>query len=52
MPLASSTAHIIQMPSDSTAVQRYVEDMLGDTHRLNARVKDVIYGHDQWAYRI
>ena len=51
VPLASGTAHIIQMPSHSTAVERYVEDVLGDAHRLYTCVQDVICGCREQAHQ-
>ena len=42
MPLPSGTANIVHVPSDRAPMKRHVEDMLGDSHGLYARMQDVV----------
>lgn len=43
MPLTSCTANVVQMPSYRLSMQRYIEDMLSHSHRLDSRMQDIIY---------
>ena len=38
MPLAARTADVEQVPTNSSAVHRHIKDVLGNAHRLDARI--------------